>query len=679
MPESSPLRIGVDARELVSAPTGVGRYLGELLRRWAQRPDAPCRRFFLYVPARSRGEAEAFSRDPIASACEIREVQGSGGTWWEQIQLPSAAARDRLAVFFAPAYTAPLRLRVPTVVAIHDVSYMAHPEWFPWRTGLRRRWLTRWSAARSVAVLTCSGFSRQEIALHTGLPPGRIEVTRYGFAATTVSSPGPESLREPLVLYAGSIFNRRHVPDLIRAFAKLAGGHPAARLVVAGENRTYPREDPAGLAASLGLGDRVEFRAYVSDRELGELYARARVFAFLSEYEGFGMTPLEALSAGVPILVYDTPVAREIYGAAAAFAPIGDVEAVAVALERLIADERERARILDRAPAVLARYSWDETAEVTLAAIERAARETGHKERGTGNEERAPSTPSRARSTQHSAPSTGNPVLSIVIVSYNARADLERCLRSLADAPPETPHEIVVVDNASPDLSAEAVRDRWPAVRLIALDRNRGFAAACNAGIRAGGAELVLLLNSDTIVPPGALDRLVARLRAEPAAAVAGPRLVDEVGRPELSFGSMIGPFAELRQKTLTRLAARRTAPIVRYVERATSREGFPDWVSGACLLVRRADAEAVGLLDERFFLYTEDVDFCAALRARGRRILFTPVAQVVHLRGRSRQAAPGASETAYRLSQLAFYAKHHPRWAPWLRLYLRVRGRLPR
>ncbi len=264
-------------------------------------------------------------------------------------------------------------------------------------------------------------------------------------------------------------------------------------------------------------------------------------------------------------------------------------------------------------------------------------------------------------------------------MSYNARADLERCLRSLADAPPETPHEIVVVDNASPDLSAEAVRDRWPAVRLIALDRNRGFAAACNAGIRAGGAELVLLLNSDTIVPPGALDRLVARLRAEPAAAVAGPRLVDEAGRPELSFGSMIGPVAELRQKTLTRLVARRTAPIVRYVERATSREGFPDWVSGACLLVRRADAEAVGLLDERFFLYTEDVDFCAALRARGRRVLFTPVAQVVHLRGRSRQAAPGASETAYRLSQLAFYAKHHPQWAPWLRLYLRVRGRLPR
>lgn len=271
------------------------------------------------------------------------------------------------------------------------------------------------------------------------------------------------------------------------------------------------------------------------------------------------------------------------------------------------------------------------------------------------------------------------PDLSIVIVSYNARADLERCLRSLAHAPPATPHEVIVVDNGSPDRSAEAVRAGWPAVRLIAQTQNLGFAAGCNAGIRASRGELVLLLNSDTMVPAGALDRLVARLRAEPDAAVAGPRLVDAAGVPELSFGSMIGPFAELRQKTLIGLAARRVGPVVRYVARIAARERYPDWVSAACLLVRRADAEAVGLLDERFFLYTEDVDFCANLRACGRRILFTPVAEVVHLRGRSRATAAGASEQAYRRSQIAFYEKHHPCWAPVLRLYLRLRGRLPR
>jgi GT2 family glycosyltransferase len=119
-------------------------------------------------------------------------------------------------------------------------------------------------------------------------------------------------------------------------------------------------------------------------------------------------------------------------------------------------------------------------------------------------------------------------------------------------------------------------------------------------------------------------------------------------------------------------------ASIQRVVERMTQRPREVDWVSGACLLVRRAEAEAVGLMDERYFIYAEDVDFCAAIRARGRSVLFTPAAQVVHLRGRSVASARGATERAYRRSQIAFYEKHHPRWAPWLRGYLRVRGRLP-
>jgi len=260
------------------------------------------------------------------------------------------------------------------------------------------------------------------------------------------------------------------------------------------------------------------------------------------------------------------------------------------------------------------------------------------------------------------------PRLSIVIVSYNAREDLERCLQSLVRAAPSVDHEIIVVDNASTDDSAAAVRARWPGVRLIDAGANVGFAKANNIGIRASFGELLLLLNGDTLAPPSAIDRLVAVLDARPAVAVVGPRLVDGNGRAELSFGRMLSPLNELRQK----LRARGN------VERLTSREREVDWVSGACLLVRRADAEAVGLLDERYFMYTEDVDFCAAIRARGRRVLYTPSAEFVHLRGRSRQTAPRATESAYRRSQIAFYEKHHPRWAPILRIYLRLRARTP-
>lgn len=264
--------------------------------------------------------------------------------------------------------------------------------------------------------------------------------------------------------------------------------------------------------------------------------------------------------------------------------------------------------------------------------------------------------------------------LAIVIVSYNTKSDLENCLQSLHDHPPRASHEIVVVDNASRDGSVDAVRARWPAVTVIALNSNVGFASANNAGIRRTESELILLLNSDTIVPAGAVDGLVQALAA-PRLAAAGPRLVDGEGRPELSFGAMVGPLAEWRQKRLLAAAARGERGALDAIAARTSRPCEPDWVSGACLLVRRADAEAVGLLDERYFMYLEDVDFCAALRARGRAILFTPAVTVTHLRGRSRAGAAAATTRAYRDSHRAFYAKHHPLWAPALRLYLRLKG----
>jgi len=267
--------------------------------------------------------------------------------------------------------------------------------------------------------------------------------------------------------------------------------------------------------------------------------------------------------------------------------------------------------------------------------------------------------------------------LAIVIVSYNARPDLERCLKSLHDPPPASSHQIVVVDNGSNDGSPAAVRERWPAVKVLENGENIGFAGATNAGIRASQSELVLLLNSDAIAPPGALDALVADLRAHPEAAICGPRLVDGDGRPEISFGRMISPLQEVRQKLLSRLYESRVPPIVALVERRVRQAHHPDWVSGACLLARRADLDEVGLLDERFFLYTEDVDLCASVRARGRLVRFTPAAEVIHLRGRSVQRDRAAAERAYLQSRIAFYAKHHPRWAGWLRAYLRVTGRL--
>jgi len=269
------------------------------------------------------------------------------------------------------------------------------------------------------------------------------------------------------------------------------------------------------------------------------------------------------------------------------------------------------------------------------------------------------------------------PRLSIVIVTYNSAAHIDACLRSLVECPSRVDHEIVVVDNASSDGTAAAIRARWTGVRVIDAGANLGFARANNLGIQQSFGPLILLLNPDTVVPAGAIDTLVAVLDARRDVAIVGPRLVNPDGRAELSFGRMMSPLVELRQKFLVR-GSHHAGPIAMYVESVTRREREVEWVSGACLLVHRTDADAAGLMDERYFMYAEDVDFCAAVRAHGRRVLFTPAAEVIHLRGQSRATASAATEEAYRRSHVAFYEKHHPGWARWLRWYLKLRRRLP-
>jgi N-acetylglucosaminyl-diphospho-decaprenol L-rhamnosyltransferase len=257
--------------------------------------------------------------------------------------------------------------------------------------------------------------------------------------------------------------------------------------------------------------------------------------------------------------------------------------------------------------------------------------------------------------------------IDVVIVNHNTQHDVLACLSSLFAAPPASLGRVFVVDNASTDASVAAIRSDWPAVDVIALDRNLGFGAANNVALRRAASPLVLLLNPDTVMSKGALDQLAGRMAATGAAA-AGPRLVDGNGRPEISFGSMLSPWTELRQSIRVKLAARDAGFSRSYIRGLVSTERIVDWVSGACLLVRRDAALAAGLFDERYFLYEEDVDFCAALRARGGRILFTPAAEVVHLRGRS-----SSDRSHYHRSHLAFYAKHAPLWVPLLRLWQKV------
>lgn len=361
------MRIAVDARELTGRRTGVGRYLFELLSHWAADPEARRHEWRLYT--------HAAPDLPPAFDGRVEVVPGGGGTQWEQWSFARALARQRPDVLFAPGYTAPLTSPTPVALTIHDVSFFAHPQWFGRREGIRRRALTAWSARRAKVVLTDSSFSRDEIVRHIGLPAHRVRVIPPGLGRPRATRP---STRDPLILFVGSIFRRRHVDRLLAAFAEsVAAQVPASRLEIVGENRAHPPLDLAAQLASYpaAIRERVTLRSYVDDATLQDLYGRALVFAFPSEYEGFGFTPLEALAHGVAPVVLDTPLAREVYGAAARYVrpDPGDHVALAGALIELLTSAAACAALLGHADAVLSRYDWAATASGTLRAIEEAA------------------------------------------------------------------------------------------------------------------------------------------------------------------------------------------------------------------------------------------------------------------------------------------------------------------
>ena len=364
----TPLTIAVDARELAGHVTGVGTYLLNLMRLWLPREDVR-----IALISHRELSPEVLAVPGIERAHRVVRPGSTGGTLWEQLALPVSATRAMADVLFAPGYSAPLATGLPTVVAIHDVSFAAHPEWFRPLERQRRNFITPRSARRAKAVITISEFSAGEIETRLGVPRARIHVIPPG-APPRDPAPIPVAARDPLVVFVGSIFNRRNLPDLIAAFTLAAREVPEARLLIAGANRTWPHQDLRALIDRSEAASRITWLESPPTARITDALSRASAGAFLSEYEGFALTPFEALAHAVPSVMLDTPVAREVYGDAAVYVRHGDVAGTAAALVALLRDPAGRAALVDRAAPLWERYDWSRSADETLRLLREAAR-----------------------------------------------------------------------------------------------------------------------------------------------------------------------------------------------------------------------------------------------------------------------------------------------------------------
>jgi GT2 family glycosyltransferase len=249
------------------------------------------------------------------------------------------------------------------------------------------------------------------------------------------------------------------------------------------------------------------------------------------------------------------------------------------------------------------------------------------------------------------------PDVSVVIVSYNTRALLGACLMALLDSIGVT-LDIFVVDNASPDGSADYVAGAFRDVTLIRNGENRGFAAANNLALRHARGRHLLLLNPDTVVQPGTIAALAAALDAHPDAGITGPRVLHVDGTVQSCgywYPTLLG---EIRQSRSANALAR----LVLGESRATpdpERACDVDWVDGCCLMIRRAVIDRIGPLDEQYFLYAEELDWCRSARKAGWRVVTTPQAEMIHLGGQSSTQVKAPALALLVETRLRYYRKH--------------------
>jgi glycosyltransferase involved in cell wall biosynthesis len=367
------VRLGVDARVLVRPRTGVARYLSEILECWKELRQSEDE-LTLYV---DRRVPERLPGEP-STVRVLRWPFPGGDPVWRQLRLGLHVRSNPPDVLFCPFYSIPLACRAPTVVTIHDVSFVAHPEWFERRARLAFR-LVAPSARRASAVVTVSRYSAAEISSRLGIDESGIEVIPPGVGERWFAPCDPEvrgavrrwlGFEEPFLLHLGAVQLRRRPELLVRGFAGLVRRHPELKLVVAGPT-TGPSVDVMSLAREGGVAGSVRRREWVPEELVRPLLSQAAALVYLSTYEGFGLPALEALAVGTPVVALRCASLPEVLGNVAVWIDEESPAAVECALDALLSNEARAADLAAAGRKRARRFSPLESARATFALLRR--------------------------------------------------------------------------------------------------------------------------------------------------------------------------------------------------------------------------------------------------------------------------------------------------------------------
>jgi glycosyltransferase involved in cell wall biosynthesis len=349
--------VAFDATPLLGDRTGVGNAVNGWLGELAGRADLSIRAYGLTgagwrrLPSRLPAGV-APPRLPLPAGAMLR--------LWPRVDLPPVEwATGAVQVVHGTNFVVPPSRRAARVVSVWDLTFVRFPELCT-PTTLRYPALIARAVAQGATVHVTSRAVADEVAEHFGVEPDRVAVVAPGVGRPSSPPPVPAAGGRPYVLALGTTEPRKDLPGLVAAFDRMAGAQPDLELRIAGPAGWG--EDALGLAiASATHRDRIHRLGWVADRDA--LLAGATVFAYPSRYEGFGFPPLEAMAVGVPVVSTRTGAIPEVLGDAALLVPVGDVDALAGALERLVVDAEERRRLIAAGSVRVARYSWTQAGD----------------------------------------------------------------------------------------------------------------------------------------------------------------------------------------------------------------------------------------------------------------------------------------------------------------------------
>lgn len=367
------MKIAVDGYELVESGTGVGRVVDNLLPRLTRW--MPGDQFYLFT-------RHPFGRYQAANLTRESFGPSFGYFRWQNGLLRKRLRRIRPDILIAPNYTLPLFCRCPSVLIEHDVSFASHPEWFSSKDVWKRMRLVRYSLRKSGRIVTCSQFSKNEIVKHFGVQPGRIKVIGYGIGENFRRCPEERIVEwkarrglsgKRIIGFLGSIFNRRNVPVLVEAAAQVRAKLPDTVLFVVGRDMSHPAQ---GMARILNR-DWIVWEKTLHEDELPLFYSSLEVFAYLSEYEGFGLPPLEALGCGTVPLLLNTSSLGEHFQGLSKMIGKADIQEVCGALLEALGNEEFRRGVLAEFERKRESFSWEAAAREYMELIRDLAGETG--------------------------------------------------------------------------------------------------------------------------------------------------------------------------------------------------------------------------------------------------------------------------------------------------------------